>query len=324
MDTFGLIVYYRDPGTGRITYHLSQRRDSLAYIHFLQGRVPDDKLVRYFSLMTKDEKLRLTKYPFDILWADLFSYRHHGCRGKEEAAARFAWLSQGSPSRIEKALSECDTSITLEWSFPKGRKKREDEPDLVCAFREYREETHNRCYLDIVDTPPLMTEYTLGVTPYRTFYYLAKSKFQPPTRYYWRNAPLIPRKYVSDETGDLKWVVFDDALGLLPPRLHHILKQADQQIRALTEEVKGADRDSKGFISLQDGITKYQRRELPVGTSPRAEPQEFFELLFRELAQIDQLSQAELELVGELLDGSERGSPTEYLDPGDEPSDPES
>ena len=41
--TYGLVVYYSDYNRRRY-YHLVQRRDTLAYIHFLRGNVPSEKI----------------------------------------------------------------------------------------------------------------------------------------------------------------------------------------------------------------------------------------------------------------------------------------
>jgi len=268
MLTFGLVVYYEDPDPRKeVTFHLSQRRDSLAYIHFLRGKVPPEKLNRYFPLMTADEKKRLQLYCFDELWRDLYS-NSHTLRDSyyTHAYTRFQELKRSGD--LDRAIKESEgQSINLEWSFPKGRKKRPTEPDLVCALREYREETHSKCYLEIIDHPPIAVKQQLGALESITYYYLARSKFQPRPKFYTLDTPNIRRKSVSEETGDLAWMTYETARKILPDRMLPVLKEASQII-------KGDNKKNDRFIVLQDAIAKYGNIQDGMGLSRTEEKSE--------------------------------------------------
>lgn len=239
VNTYGLLVYYSDY-SGRKFYHLTQRRDTLAYIHFLRGKVPDEKLPKFLDSMTQQEKRRLKMHKFDDLWADLYSDVYPRRDENYDLAKRR--FTSSYPCLLN-ALDNNRESIELEWSIPKGRKKHPDEPDLVCGFREYREETNNHSYLEFVDAQPLSIITPMG----SQLYYIAKSKYQPRPRYHSANTP-IRRISVSEETNDVVWASVDMAKRLLHPRLFEIIE--------IVNSFNG-----KTCMSLQDAINKYCPRE---------------------------------------------------------------
>lgn len=244
MLTFGLIVYYID-SSREITFHIAQRRDSLAYINYLRGNVPPDKLERYLSLMTIEEKYRLQHHSFEDLWKDLFSDPYM-------IKDSYYWQAfdkfEKNLEILKESLIDDHSSFLLEWSFPKGRKKKFSEPDLVCALREYREETRSKCYLELIDHPPLSVTRQFRDQTYTTYYYIAKSKFQPRPRLYTFHTGSIKRQSISNETGDLVWATQMQAQQLLPIHLTDVLKEAFSIIK---------DNNGKQYIVLQDAIDKY-------------------------------------------------------------------
>jgi 8-oxo-dGTP pyrophosphatase MutT (NUDIX family) len=148
---------------------------------------------------------------------------------------------------LKKSLIDDHSSFLLEWSFPKGRKKKFSEPDLVCALREYREETRSKCYLELIDHSPLSVTRQFRDQTYTTYYYIAKSKFQPKPRLYTFQTGSIKRQSISNETGDLVWATHMQAQQLLPIHLTDVLKEAFSIIKD----------NGKQYIVLQDAINKY-------------------------------------------------------------------
>jgi 8-oxo-dGTP pyrophosphatase MutT (NUDIX family) len=243
MLTFGLIVYYID-SSREITFHIAQRRDSLAYINYLRGNVPPNKLERYLALMSIEEKYRLQHHSFEDLWKDLFSDPYM-------IKDSYYWQAfdkfEKNLEILKKSLIDDHSSFLLEWSFPKGRKKKFSEPDLVCALREYREETRSKCYLELIDHSPLSVTRQFRDQTYTTYYYIAKSKFQPKPRLYTFQTGSIKRQSISNETGDLVWATHMQAQQLLPIHLTDVLKEAFSIIKD----------NGKQYIVLQDAINKY-------------------------------------------------------------------
>lgn len=226
MYSYGLIVYHQN------TYHLSQRRDTLSYIHFLRGKVPSDKITRYFALMSEVEKERLQRCNFEDLWMDLYCQTQVS-DSKEYQEAAIVFQNYTRSGAIKRAVQDTKyMSILPDWGFPKGRKKRKTEPDLVCAMREYREETKSRCYIEFLDCPPLSVTQQYGKLAHTTYYFIARSKFQWPTKYFYLDIPTIVRKNVSPETSDLGWFDYEEALQKIHPRLIDVLKKAEVIIKS--------------------------------------------------------------------------------------------
>ncbi len=247
MVSYGLIVYYQDPGPDKtILYHIGKRRDSLSYIHFLRGKVPSDKITRFFALMTANEKNRLLSCGFDSLWADLHSDTDFKKTSQyQEALCKFETFTK--TGAIKRAIEDTkNMNIELDWGFPKGRKKKYNEPDAVCALREYREETRSRCYIEFIDHPPLKVIQQYGTIRHSTYFFIAKSKYKPRPVYYTLNVPEIQRTSISPETSDLSWSNYESAIKKIHPRLSDVLKEADQIIK-----------ENGDFIDLQTVIRKY-------------------------------------------------------------------
>ena len=136
----------------RPEFLMVQRKDSLFFVEFVRGKydTSDDAYVRKMLVgMTKDEQDMLRRAPpFNDLWARLWSFSHmRNCMTAEFAAARdkYAELLQPRDDDPEpfllKTLRETDDCMAeLEWGFPKGRRNIH-ETELVCAMREFTEET---------------------------------------------------------------------------------------------------------------------------------------------------------------------------------------
>lgn len=244
--TFGLVVYHQNPGEEPV-FHISQRRDSLAYIHFIRGKVPDDKLELYFTRMTAEEKKRIQSNFFEDLWFDLFS---DTSRKKTEQFRKARDRFEQCRGILEEIYKKTQNqSIVLEWGLPKGRKKHQQEPDLVCAQREYREETRNKCYLEFLDYPPIECKH--HIRNEKVIYYIARSKFRPRPKRYTLNFGNIYRDSISEETGDLRWLTLFEALKLVPPMYQRVLQEVSSVLK----------HDITSFLVLQDAITKYGNQE---------------------------------------------------------------
>lgn len=115
------------------------------------------------------------------------------------------------------------------WDFPKGRVERGETP-LAAAMRETAEEA------SITDLVFRWGETFCETAPYRrgkvARYYLAETR---------RERIVLP---VSEELGrpehhEWRWVSFDEAAALLPPRLQPILAWARQSLETAARDAAG-------------------------------------------------------------------------------------
>ena len=243
--SYGLVVYYVSPISKCITYHIVQRRDTVAYICFLRGKVEENNLLRYFSLMTHNEKERLNKYQFSELWEDLYyGERKESDTDEDYKHAYKNFIRLKESGKISELIKQSN-DFQLDWGIPKGKKKHPDEPDLVCALREYKEETHNNSYIQFVDHEYLVDELkTDNWGTYITHFYIAWSRFQPRIRQKESKFGGISRADVSEETHNVIWATLEVCKSKLPPRLFDIIKTVDNLIKTT----------KLSFVLLKDAV----------------------------------------------------------------------
>ena len=127
-----------------IQFLMVQRKNSLGYLEFIRGRYNLENLITLTHLleqMTPDELSDINKKDFDILWNDLWdsnnirNKNHH----KEylNSKQKFYQLKLSHNNILSNTIPLYNFN---EWGFPKGRRE-SYEPDLVCAIREFEEET---------------------------------------------------------------------------------------------------------------------------------------------------------------------------------------
>ena len=238
ITSYGIILFVqrKDENPNFLLY---QRRDTYEYIEFIRGmweNIEDVKI--FFSLMSVEERHRLVNHTFDELWNDFWIRRQSSLNDHSLNRPRTKY-AQIKPF-IEDIIKE--TSAIGEeapWGFPKGRKN-SGENSVMCAVREFEEETHiNRDTIHVWDSPSL-TENFIGSDnrQYATVYYIAeyKSSDAPLTQAECKLPPLIEtpkgiRKYTaSNEAFRIKWFSLEEAQEKLPRFRQMILSQASQCI----------------------------------------------------------------------------------------------
>jgi 8-oxo-dGTP pyrophosphatase MutT (NUDIX family) len=135
---------------GKIEYLMIQRKDSLAFVEFVRGKyILDDiaYLKKMLSNMTSAEREKLNM-EFDDLWKSVWgelpirSHKHDYENSKE----KYNIIRENG--LIKLLLLETKSEFAEpEWGFPKGRRN-PGEDDIVCAMREFYEETglHKNAY----------------------------------------------------------------------------------------------------------------------------------------------------------------------------------
>jgi len=127
-----------------IKFLVVQRKNSLGYLEFIRGRYlieNDNNIIHLLQQMTPGELKDINENDFDKLWNDLWDINnirnknHH--KEYKTSKEKFYYL------KLKKNNLLKNTKPTFkfnEWGFPKGRRE-PYESDMVCAIREYEEET---------------------------------------------------------------------------------------------------------------------------------------------------------------------------------------
>lgn len=226
IESFGIVLFTVVENT--ILYLLVQKRDSYEYMDLLMGTwKTNDDVVHLVNGMSKKEKKRLINNDFDTLWNDLFATQNsYICREYERARDKYH-----SIINLTEIIENCNTSITLQWGFPKGRKEA-GETTLECAKREFVEETgYSINIVNIVNTKTFSEFYTgNNKKSYCTHYFIGSSETQHDIVYL-DNHTDLRKKMISSEIGDMKWCELNIACNLLSNTRSALLKKIDLYIR---------------------------------------------------------------------------------------------
>jgi 8-oxo-dGTP pyrophosphatase MutT (NUDIX family) len=159
ITSIGIIVFRKI--NNEFEYLMIMRKDTIGYIEFIRGKYPLNNksyIKNILSELTIDEKNKILHNDFDVLWNELWGHSPGiQYRGEEiSAKEKFKLLKNGFNNikesyTLQSIINEIDTNwIEPEWGFPKGRHNYQ-ENDLLCAFREFEEETgYNRSSLTIL------------------------------------------------------------------------------------------------------------------------------------------------------------------------------
>jgi 8-oxo-dGTP pyrophosphatase MutT (NUDIX family) len=197
-----------------------RRKDSIGYVEFMRGKYniySQTYLMNLISEMTQEEKQRILTNDFDTLWKQLWGDDiNTQYRGEEKVShEKFDSLKQGIMMNdveysLESLINDCETSWTeTEWGFPKGRHNNQ-EKDLLCALREFEEETgYSRMDINILQNVLPFEEIFTGSNykSYKHKYYVA----------FMENAIVKKNAYQRTEVSKIEWKPYEDSLQLIRP-----------------------------------------------------------------------------------------------------------
>ncbi len=228
--SYGIICYHGKPQKVKsMKYLMIMRRNTFAYIEFVRAKydlLDPEYIQRLFDNMTLYEKEMIKNNNFNYLWNRLWCIKNNSVGQRRNQSdfyrgiIKFNILKKGFFNvndnifyNTEKFINNCKTSyVKPEWYFPKGRKNFQEE-NIVCAMREFCEETNipeNMIELD--DTmKPIIEEHTgTNNVKYRTILY--------PARYLKDNLPKLmmttKNKFQKQEIGDVRWFSFEEGVSL--------------------------------------------------------------------------------------------------------------
>ena len=212
LENIHLIPLYYD----KIKLLMVRRKHSLNYIEFIRGKYDLNTLYDMtkscFMLMSKEEIHKIKTYDFDLLWNELWNHTaKHKIYQKEYniSKEKFTELKNNDFFNMLDNMNLFKYAEP-EWGFPKGRRNA-SEKNLMCALREFNEETHiDLNQLHIMERLNPVEEEYVGTNskPYRHIYYLANSE---------EELELSKYDVQLNEIGDIGWFTIPEAIEKIRP-----------------------------------------------------------------------------------------------------------
>ena len=198
-------------------YLMICRKKTLGYVDLLRGKYALTSVAHLINLieeMTLQEKNDLLTKSFHDLWHDLWGVKPDGGSDVILANEKFTLITQGcmiAGERVTLAgLIQSNPTMWTEpeWGFPKGRRNNY-ETDIMCALREYEEETgYDRSDLNLIRNIMPYEEIFIGSNykSYKHKYFIARSKGSRPKKC-----------FQASEVSNLQWFTFEEVLAKIRP-----------------------------------------------------------------------------------------------------------
>jgi 8-oxo-dGTP pyrophosphatase MutT (NUDIX family) len=245
ITSVGIIVFRNNVNHGNTAgntgavreYLMIRRKDSIGYVEFMRGKYNIYSklyLTNIISEMTVEEKQIILTNDFDTLWKQLWgddiSTQYRG--EEKNAREKFEYLRQGimlhdDEYSVESLIKDSLTSWPeTEWGFPKGRHNNQ-EKDLLCALREFEEETgYPRQSINILQNLMPFEEIFTGSNykSYKHKYYVAIMSN------YNENSSV---SYQDTEVSKMEWKTFEESMQLIRPynlEKKEVLKRVEKML----------------------------------------------------------------------------------------------
>ena len=205
---------------GKLQYLMIRRKDTLGFVDFMRGKYPVNNklyLINIINEMTVYEKQLLKNKDFTELWKELWG-DNIGIqyRGEERVSReKFELLKNGVTSggndyTLDSLINESSTNWKEpEWGYPKGRRNYK-ENDIVCALREFEEETgYSKHSLRLINNLVPFEEIFTGSNykSYKHRYYVA----------YIHDNVMPEKQYQTSEVSLVEWKNYEQVLQALRP-----------------------------------------------------------------------------------------------------------
>lgn len=204
----------------KFKFLMIRRKDSFGFIDFIRGKYNTcniNQIQNIVNEMSNFEKERLLNDSFDKLWKDMWSDTPSSHYKNEELSSfkKFDSLKSGinideKVIKITDIVNNSHTNwVETEWEFPKGRKNFK-EKDLVCALREFEEETGIPSnIIKIVENILPFEETFIGTNhkAYKHKYFLAFIK----------DDSIDLTNFQKTEVSKLEWKSYDGCINSIRP-----------------------------------------------------------------------------------------------------------
>ena len=221
-------------------YLMIRRKDSLGFVDFIRGKYQlyNELYVKnIINGMTNAEKQRLLTDDFTLLWYSLWGenvgvqYRSEEVISREKYNKLKEGITIGNESySLQSLITNSPTSWEkTEWGFPKGRRNYQ-EKELVCALREFQEETgYKKSVVKIIQNVMPFEEIFTGSNfkSYKHCYYLGNMDAS--------EEPSEPFQF--SEVSEMNWFSYNDAIQVMRP---YNIEKADilKRIHKIVSEYK--------------------------------------------------------------------------------------
>jgi len=218
ITSIGIIIFRKQ--LNQIQYLVIRRKHSLGFVEFMRGKYPlhnYDYLVNVFNEMSGEEKHLIKISTFDQLWSYLWGDQIGiQYRGEEKISKdKFDTLKGGveinkREYNLETIISASDVEWEeTEWGFPKGRRNFQ-EKDLVCALREFEEETgYLRCNVTLLQ----------NIIPYEEIFTGSNMKSYKHKYFVGTINPDVihTNQFQQSEVSEVKWLSYEECMRKIRP-----------------------------------------------------------------------------------------------------------
>lgn len=220
ITSLGIIAFRYNSKINQNEFLMIRRKDTLGYVDFMRGKYNINNksyILNIINEMTLNEKNNLQDCEFDLLWNELWG-NNVGIQYKSEeklSKEKFNLLKEGLEINnkfysLKTIISESNTYWKEpEWGFPKGRRNFQ-EKDIVCALREFEEETgFSKLSLKIINNLLPFNEVFTGsnLKSYKHKYYVANIDYD-----------ILPdSSYQQCEVSKVEWLSYEKSLKKIRP-----------------------------------------------------------------------------------------------------------
>lgn len=205
-----------------IKFLLIRRKHTLGFLEFVRGRYNIDNIdgiIFLFKQMTQTEINKIRIQTFDELWDEIW--------GENKNKPSYQTEYSLSKDKFNKLKNEDNGYLNLdfyienvtpvwesaEWGFPKGRRNMQEE-DLVCAIREFKEESgYDDSDFQLLDNIQPVEEIFIGTNGinYKHIYYVAIASTN--------KLPSIDQANINQchEIGDIKYFTYEESIKIIRP-----------------------------------------------------------------------------------------------------------
>ena len=227
ITSYGIILFTMNKDNNNtendknVKFLMIRRKNTFGYIDFIRGKYsPFNKehLQNIINQMSINEKNDILNESFTTLWKKMWGETANAQHKNEEVTSskKFELIKNGVIiNDVNVTLEEIiKNSYTYwketEWEFPKGRRNY-DETDLICALREFEEETGiAKENVNLIENIIQFEETFIG-TNYKSYkhkYFLA---------YIENDAEDLLCNYQKAEVSKIEWKTYTECLECIRP-----------------------------------------------------------------------------------------------------------
>lgn len=240
--SIGIILCRINPISKNPEVLLVHKRYTYAYSDFIQGHYPSNPqslsflptIQKLFENMTIDELLDIMSLKFSQMWYRIWLNRNTKTEFYHKKYHKFysIFMKDDGGRRLRRILQDIRCVGTVLWEIPKGRRSNPSETDIICAVREFQEETYiNKNMYHILPNIKQKSLYISEGLRYLSIFYVAVANriLTHSSIYYSRSFGQASIKDMAcfGEISESKW--FDiESLRLVDEhgRIEHIIKPA--------------------------------------------------------------------------------------------------